>query len=426
MRTGPGGTTIGRLGALVGVLLVLGVPGPVVAATDTDGDHLPDAWEHDKSQTSPRRKDSDRDGIRDDREDHDRDTLANLGELRSGTDPRKKDTDGDGTRDDREDADRDGLRNGVEMLVGTHPRRVDTDGDGLRDGLEDRDGDGLANLWEQRLGLSLTRGDTDGDGTGDAEEDADGDGLANGLELVWGTDPLEPDTDGDGTPDGDEVEPSAGQPVLPGAPDCPILPEDNVWNVRIDDRPVASNSSTLVATIGAGREFHMDFGSYAGYGIPYQVVDADTPRRDVTFDYDDESDAGPYPIPAVPLIEGGSDRHLIAVDRDACLLYELFAVRQGSGGAWRAGSGAIFDLGSNALRPAGWTSADAAGLPILPGLARFDEVDAGLIAHALRFTAPETRKQYVYPARHYASSSKRGSLIPDTYHGDPLSARIIP
>ena len=125
----------------------------------------------------------------------------------------------------------------------------------------------------------------------------------------------------------------------------------------------------------------------------------------VAFDYADESDPGAYPIPTAPLVEGGSDRHLLAVDRDTCVLYELYAVRQTAGGAWQAGSGAQWDLDSNALRPAGWTSADAAGLPILPGLVRYDEVAAGAILHALRFTAPQTRRAYVYPARHFASSS---------------------
>ena len=121
----------------------------------------------------------------------------------------------------------------------------------------------------------------------------------------------------------------------------------------------------------------MDFGSYAGYGIPYQVVDGSTTLRSVAFDYDDESDPGPYPIPATPLIEDGSDGHMLLVDRDGCKLYELFAARQSASGAWHAGSGAIWDLSSNALRPDGWTSADAAGLPILPGLVRYDEVAAG-------------------------------------------------
>ncbi len=200
-------------------------------------------------------------------------------------------------------------------------------------------------------------------------------------------------------------------PSVPGAPACPIFPATNVWNVRIDGRPKASNSSTMIAAIGLDRGLHMDFGSYAGYGIPYQVVTASTPRSDVTFEYDDESDHVGYPIPANPKIEGGSDRHILMVDRDACRLYELFAAVK-SGGAWSAGSGATWDLRSNALRPAGWTSADAAGLPILPGLVRYDEVAAGVIRHALRFTTDRTRKAYLYPARHHASSSTSSSLPP--------------
>jgi hypothetical protein len=188
-----------------------------------------------------------------------------------------------------------------------------------------------------------------------------------------------------------------------------------VWNRRIDDRPVASNSSTMIVAIGLDRGLHMDFGSYAGYGIPYQVVTASTPRSTVTFDYDDESDHVGYPIPADPLIEGGpgagGDRHILMVDRDACRLFELFAARR-SGGQWYAGSGATWDLRSNALRPDGWTSADAAGLPITPGLVRYDEVSAGAIRHALRFTTSTTRRAYVYPARHFASASSSTSLPP--------------
>jgi hypothetical protein len=155
----------------------------------------------------------------------------------------------------------------------------------------------------------------------------------------------------------------------------------------------------------------MDFGSYAGYGIPYQIVTASTPRRTVVFEYDDESDAGPYPIPASPLIEGGSDRHILMVDKDACRLYELFAAEK-VGNQWHAGSGAIWDLRSNALRPAGWTSADAAGLPILPGLVRRDEVLAGAIQHAIRFTAPRTRNAHIYPARHHAGAGGCSCLPP--------------
>jgi hypothetical protein len=202
-----------------------------------------------------------------------------------------------------------------------------------------------------------------------------------------------------------------GAPTLPGAPLCPVFPASNVWNARIDSRPVASNSATMVSAIGLGTGLHMDFGSYAGYGIPFQVVAGTTPRSTVTFDYDDESDHVGYPIPASPLIEGGSDAHMLLVDRDACRLYELFAARR-SGGTWRAGSGATWDLRSNALRPAGWTSADAAGLPILPGLVRYDEVAAGAINHALRFTTNHTRTSYIYPARHQAGSSGSTSLPP--------------
>ncbi len=192
---------------------------------------------------------------------------------------------------------------------------------------------------------------------------------------------------------------------LPGAPDCPVFPATNVWNKRVDGLPVRSDSARLMRTIGLDAYLHPDFSSYGvgGYGIPYQVVDASTPRSQVTFRWPGESDPGPYPIPADPKIEGGSDRHLLMVDRDACRLYELYAANETQDGSWRAGSGAIWSLTSNALRPKGWTSADAAGLPILPGLARYDEVAAGVIRHALRFTATETRNGYIYPARHQAS-----------------------
>jgi hypothetical protein len=200
-------------------------------------------------------------------------------------------------------------------------------------------------------------------------------------------------------------------PTVPGASTCGIFPATNVWNVRIDGRAAASNSATMIAAIGLDRGLHMDLGSYAGYGIPYQVVSASTHRSTVTFDYDDESDHVGYPIPANPRIEGGSDRHILMVDKDACRLYELFNARK-SGGKWYAGSGATWDLRSNALRPAGWTSADAAGLPILPGLVRYDEVAAGAIHHALRFTTNRTRKAYIYPARHHAGVSTSTSLPP--------------
>jgi len=197
-------------------------------------------------------------------------------------------------------------------------------------------------------------------------------------------------------------------PALGG---CPVLPADNVWNTPVDTLPVDPLSASYIATIGAGTGLHPDFGSglWDGepIGIPYNLVPATQAKVPVSFDYADESDPGPYPIPANPLIEGGpnssGDRHVLVLDRDSCVLYELYSAYPGTGG-WAAGSGAIFDLRSDALRPAGWTSADAAGLPILPGLARYDEVASGEITHALRFTVPKTRKAYVWPARHYASS----------------------
>jgi hypothetical protein len=393
-------------------LFIAPAAAPARALTDTDHDGLYDTFESYQSHTSPRSADTDHDGVHDGSEDPDRDGLTNRTEQLAHTSPRKADTDGDGIRDGFEDPDHDGLSNRREQSAGTHPRKADTDGDGIGDAREDPDRDGLWNITDFLARLSPRKADTDGDGVGDAMEDSDGDGLANSAEQRRGLNPGSADTDGDGIPDGAESPPSTTAPTLPGAPTCTVLPPGNVWNVRVDERAVASNSATLIATIGVGATFHMDFGSYVGYGIPYQVVDAGTPRLAVSFDYADESDPGPYPIPASPLIEGGSDRHLLAVDRDTCRLYELYDVRQGTGGAWSAGSGAQWDLASNVLRPAGWTSADAAGLPILPGLVRYDEVAAGEILHALRFTAPATRKAYLYPARHFASSSTNTSLPP--------------
>jgi hypothetical protein len=188
-------------------------------------------------------------------------------------------------------------------------------------------------------------------------------------------------------------------PSINGA--CPIFPADNAWNTDISMAPLDPRSDAWVASVGDTAAFHPDFGSV--YGIPYTTADASTALVPVTFDYADESDPGPYPIPADAPIERGSDAHVIVVDTSACMLYELFAAQPGSM-AWHAGSGALFDLRSNALRPAGWTSADAAGLPIFPGLARYEEAAAGEIRHALRFTAVRTQRGYVYPARHFAST----------------------
>jgi hypothetical protein len=197
---------------------------------------------------------------------------------------------------------------------------------------------------------------------------------------------------------------------------CPtVFPATNVWNKRVDSLPVRADSTALIAFMGATVGLHPDFGTDAGYGIPVNRVSSIVPRSTVTFTWPDESDPGPYPIPAAPKIEGngaGGDRHLLMVDPVACMLWELYAASHGTSG-WSAGSGAIWDLRSNALRPDDWTSADAAGLPIYPGLARYDEVAAGAIAHALRFTVPVTRiGVHLYPARHDAGSSSSASAPP--------------
>jgi hypothetical protein len=205
--------------------------------------------------------------------------------------------------------------------------------------------------------------------------------------------------------------PSQHSVRVPGAPKCQIFPSTNVWNKDISSLPVAANSAAMIQAIGISRGLHPDFGSYLEYGIPYAVVPGSQRKVHVQFQYADESDPGPYPIPANPPIEGGSDHHMLLVDSGHCTLYELWSAQKTASG-WQAGSGAIWSLSSNALRPNGWTSADAAGLPILPGLVRYDEVAAGLIAHALRFTAPNTRKAHIYPARHDASSDTSASLPP--------------
>src|SRR6266404_953903 len=202
---------------------------------------------------------------------------------------------------------------------------------------------------------------------------------------------------------------AAAQPPTIGG--CTVLPANNIWNTPVDQLPVSPNSSTYVNRIGAGSPLHPDFGSgtYNGgpIGIPFITVPGTQAKYSATFLYADESDPGPYEIPLNAPIEGGSgstgDRHAISIDINNCILYELFnAFPQTS--SWKADSGAIFGLSSNALRTATWTSADAAGLPIFPGLVRYDEIAAGEIRHALRFTVPSTQRAYVWPARHYASS----------------------
>jgi hypothetical protein len=205
---------------------------------------------------------------------------------------------------------------------------------------------------------------------------------------------------------------------------CSVFPSDNPWNTDISAYPVHDNSAAIIASIGVGGTLHPDFGTvWAGApnGIPYVVVDSSTPRVTLEFLYDDESDAGPYPIPADPPIEGGpdgdGDRHILMVDWAECMLFELYwAWPPGVGenphdDSWYAGSGAIFDLTSNALRSDYWTSADAAGLPIFPGLVRYEEAVAdGVIDHALRFTVSDSRAAFIHPATHFASSDSDPDL----------------
>jgi hypothetical protein len=219
-------------------------------------------------------------------------------------------------------------------------------------------------------------------------------------------------------------------PAIP----CPIFPRDNPWNTRVDQLPVAPSSARIIRSIGPHIGLHPNFGSgtWAGspIGIPLNVVSRKTRRVHLTFEYAAESDKGPYPIPKHVETEFGSDRHAILIDKSSCKLYEVYRL-QGQ----HAGSGAIWSLRSNKLRPKGWTSADAAGLPILPGLVRYDEVAAGRIAHALRFTVSRSRRAYLYPARHFASDSNDASLPPMGLRvrlkasvpigGFPLQARIL-
>jgi hypothetical protein len=194
---------------------------------------------------------------------------------------------------------------------------------------------------------------------------------------------------------------------------CPLFPADNVWHARVDRLAVLPASPRYVAAIGADRNLHPDFGSGRidgrPFGIPVTAVGAGQATVRVAFEYAAESDPGPYPLPANARIEGGptsdGDRHVILHDTANCRLYELFAARRGADGSWRAQSGAIWNLRSNALRPAGWTSADAAGLPILAGLVRYEEVAAGRIDHAIRITVPRSRDSYLWPARHAAGSA---------------------
>ena len=424
----------------------LSIPAAVVAATDSDGDGLPNTWERDKSHTDPHRRDTDRDGLRDTYEDPDHDGLWNRYEYLAGTHPRKKDadgdgikdgaedpdhdgltnlreqgartyprkadSDGDGTRDDREDPDGDGLWTIIDYRSALDPRDADTDNDGLRDGLEDRDGDGLVNRVEQQVGTNPGVADTDHDGTPDAQEDPDADGLTTREEIVRGLDPMDPDTDGDGTLDGDETTPAGPAPVIAGAPGLHRVPRRQ--RVEPAGRRPPGCIEQLDPHQHDRRHALVPHGLRLVRGVRHPVPG----RRRV----DDAPDGGvrlrrrvrPGPVPDP---RGAARRGWLRPPpphRRPRLLPPVRAVQRppSPGGSWKAGSGAIWDLASNDLRPDGWTSADAAGLPILPGLVRYDEVAAGEIAHALRFTAPQTRKAYVYPARHYASDSTSASLPP--------------
>jgi hypothetical protein len=209
---------------------------------------------------------------------------------------------------------------------------------------------------------------------------------------------------------------TSGDPLASGGiGGCQVFPANNVWNTPIDQLPVDPHSDDYIQAIEASHGLHPDFGAGtwqgAAIGIPYNVVDNSTAGVRVSFTYSDESDDVLYPIPANPLIEGGSDRHLLMVNQEECWLFELYDARLGSDG-WMAGSGAFFNLRSNGLRQDGWTSADAAGLAMLPGLARYEEAATGTISHALRFTLQHTRNEHIWPARHDASSSSNSAYPP--------------
>lgn len=212
----------------------------------------------------------------------------------------------------------------------------------------------------------------------------------------------------------------AAPAALPTLGGCQVLPVDNVWNVPIDQLPVATRSADYITTIGRDTSLHPDFGANwngGPFGIPYVVVPPSQALVPIHFTaYGAESDPGPYPIPPNAPIEGGvnstGDRHVLVVRQGECKLYELYRAFPNGDVSWNADSGAVFDLKSNALRPDTWTSADAAGLPILPGLVTYDEVASGEIRHALRFTANLTQQKHVWPARHDASSSTNAARPP--------------
>jgi hypothetical protein len=231
---------------------------------------------------------------------------------------------------------------------------------------------------------------------------------------------------------------------VPGAPGCRLTPSNNYWRADVRGLPVHHRSAAYINNIGPTKSLKADFGSglWDGgpIGIPYVVVPGSQPKVPITFEYWDESDPGPYPIPPNAPIEGGpdsdGDRHILVVDKDNCVYYETYSSYPDAEGGWEAGSGAIWDMRSNELHPDTWTSADAAGLPILPGLVRYDEVAAGKVLHAIRITVPVTQHAYVWPARHRAGSTTnldyppmgtwfrlKGSIDPNTF--DPMVRPIV-
>lgn len=241
--------------------------------------------------------------------------------------------------------------------------------------------------------------------------------------------PASPGSDDDRSNDAAEANPKSTRQATGNGPptlhthlgDVSIFTSDNAWNQDVSNLPVHRESDRWLRSIGLADGLHPDFGTVwngSPNGIPFVIVNSNQPKVAVKFEYDDESDPGPYPIPKGAPIEGGqnaphdSDRHIIMIDPQKKLLYELFQAIPDPVFGWRAGSGAIFDLSSDKLRPDGWTSADAAGLPVFPGLVRYDEVAAGEIRHALRFTTERTQRAYIHPARHFASRHTNHSLPP--------------
>jgi hypothetical protein len=203
----------------------------------------------------------------------------------------------------------------------------------------------------------------------------------------------------------------AAATTTPTIAGCPLFPADNPWRSDVSKAPLSSHSATWIKNIGSSVHLHPDFGSDPTYGIPFTTVPSTQAKVPITFtESKSESDPGPYPVPLTAKVESGSDRHVLVASAN-CHLYELYgAVRSGTG--WKAKSGAVFNLASDALRPNGWTSADAAGLPILPGLVRPDEIKAGVINHALRFTVATTQQGYIHPATHQAGATTSANYVP--------------